>query len=68
MSLRVVHVCVILASIGITLFFGFWAVGEHQHSHNGAILCWGMASLAGGLALIPYVVWFLLKTRRTGFK
>ncbi|MGH7198896.1 MAG: hypothetical protein ACREH5_09200 [Candidatus Omnitrophota bacterium] len=64
MSLRAVHVIVILFSIAITLFFGFWAMADYRTSVNSANLYWGIASLAGGTALIPYLVWFILKTRK----
>ncbi len=68
MSLRAVHIIVILFSIGITLFFGFWAVRDYLDHHNTANLCWGIASLVGGLVLIPYLIWFFLKTRKTQLK
>ncbi len=65
MSLRAVHIIVILFSIGITFFFGFWAIRESQ-AGNTETLYWGIASLAGGIALIPYLFWFIAKTKKKG--
>ena len=64
MSLRAVHIIVILFSILITLFFGFWAMTDYRASGSVVNLYWGIASLAGGTALVPYLCWFISKTRK----
>jgi len=63
MSLRAVHIIVILFSIAVTLFFGYWAILDTQAGNTGN-LYWGIASLAGGTALIPYLFWFIVKTKK----
>lgn len=56
MSLKWVHVFVIVMAIGVSIFFGIWALGNYP--------IWGMASLAVGIILIPYIFWFISKTRK----
>ena len=64
MSLRLIHIVVILFSIAITVFFGFWAVQNSRDTGEITNLYWGIASLIGAAVLIPYLIWFILKTRK----
>jgi hypothetical protein len=64
MSLRAVHLFVIGASIVLLIFFGVWAVQQFRLGGRDTTLVWGIASLAGGAVLIPYMVWFIQKTRK----
>jgi len=68
MSLKIVHIAVILFSIAVTLFFGVWAIRDYGSSGNSGNLVWGIASLAGGIILIPYLAWFLSKSKKAGLK
>ena len=56
MSLKWVHVFVITMAIGISFFFGFWGLGKYFYC--------GIASLAVGMVLIPYLCWFISKMRK----
>ncbi len=68
MSLKWVHVFVILMAIGISLFFGVWAIRDFQVSHSTTNLAWGAASILAGIVLIPYLFWFILKMRKAKVK
>ena len=68
MSLKVVHIVIILLSIALTLFFGFWAINDYSQSKNTANLYWGIASLVSAAVLIPYLIWFFTKMKRAGLK
>ena len=68
MSLRVIHVFVILLSIGVTLFFGAWAVNHYLSFKDRTDLYWGLASLVGAGVLIPYLIWFLIKTKQANIR
>jgi predicted RND superfamily exporter protein len=63
MSLKIIHVFVILLSIVLTLGFGFWALREYTVSKALGTLVWGGASSIVGLVLLPYLVWFIKKMR-----
>ena len=63
MSLRAVHIIVILFSIAISLFFGWWAI---RINADPKLFVWGIFSTALGVLLIPYLVWFILKARKGG--
>ena len=66
MSLRAVHIVVILFSIAISLFFGWWALQDVQIHPDSGMLIWGIFSAALGILLIPYLIWFILKIRKGG--
>ena len=68
MSLKVVHIFIIILSIGLAIFFGFWAINDYNNLKNTWNLVWGIVSLSVGFILIPYLIWFILKARRTGLK
>lgn len=68
MSLKVIHLAIILFSIALTLFFGFWATAHYLRTQNTSSLVWGMFSSFMGIALIPYWVWFFIKSKKSGWK
>ena len=65
MSLRALHVIVIIFSILLLFFFGVWAISNFQISKNTAILTLGIVSVLAGILLVPYLVWFIIKIRRS---
>ncbi len=66
MSLKAVHIVVIILSIAVSFFFGFWAVRDYQATANSLNLVWGVFSFIIGAMLIPYLFWFLRKIKRAG--
>lgn len=64
MSLRSFHVIFIVAAMLAADLFGVWSLVEYGRSHSTAILAMGLISLAGGLGLLAYGVWFLHKMDR----
>lgn len=66
MSLRTIHIVIILFSIALSLFFGWWALNETRLHPGSGLLVWGILSAALGVLLIPYLVWFILKIRKGG--
>lgn len=63
MSLKAFHLLFITLATALTLWLGWWAVGEARST--GATGWWLLAAgcLAAALALVIYEVWFLRKTR-----
>jgi len=68
MSLKVVHIFIIVLSIGLAVFFGLWAINDYLNLKNTWNLVWGITSLLVGSILIPYLIWFILKAKRAGLK
>ena len=64
MSLKSVHICFILLSIGFCWGFGFWAVRNYSSTGNGIHLLLGIASLLGGAALVYYLIRFVQKMKK----
>jgi len=63
MSLKAVHIFFILLSITLAGGFGIWAVRNYSATGslvNGAL---GIASFACGVALVMYLVWFVIKIK-----
>lgn len=63
MSLKAVHVLVILTSILLCFGFGAWAVNDHGHGGSRLELALGIISLGGGALLIVYFKAMLRKLR-----
>lgn len=66
MSLRTIHIVIILFSIALSLFFGWWALLRTPVDPESGLLVWGILSTALGTLLIPYLVWFIFKVRKGG--
>ena len=64
MSLRAIHVFVILLSILLLFFFGFWSIIHFQVTKAHSDLYLGILSTVAGILLVPYLVWFIIKLRR----
>ena len=62
MSLRVIHIFVILISILLAIFYGAWALNDHFNSKNNLNLYLGVLSFLVAGVLIPYLLWFIKKT------
>ncbi len=58
MSLKAVHIFFILCSIFLSGFLGWWL----REAGSGG---WGLVFFAGALGLVGYLIWFVLKLRRT---
>lgn len=63
MSLKVVHFFFILASIGLSLFFGAWCLQNYSWESEPWGLVLGFISLAGTGGLTYYLIHFLKKTK-----
>ena len=63
MSLKAIHVMVILFSIAVLIFFGFWGISNGQALQHSYFYL-GVVSLLAGILLVPYLVWFIMKMRK----
>jgi uncharacterized membrane protein SirB2 len=64
MSLKAFHLLFIALSVVLTAFFGAWAYGEFQTSHNVVYAITAVVSLASGVGLSLYLAAFQRKTRK----
>ncbi len=67
MSLKAFHIFFIIASILLTVGFGFWAVDDFRRSASRVHLALGVASFIGSGVLVVYGVWFLRKLKHVGY-
>ena len=69
MSLRVIHIVFIIASIALTLMVALWSIGMYT-SGRGAMghLVFGIGSALAGVALAVYVTLFVKKTKALGIE
>jgi hypothetical protein len=68
MSLKAFHLVFISAASLLAFGFGAWLLREYgAPDGRGSDLAFGLASLAVGLGLIGYEVYFLRKTRKLGY-
>lgn len=63
MSLRSFHILFILASLGLMAFLGGWAGLRLLGGEDGCNVVLGGASAAGLAAGVPYLLWFIRRTR-----
>jgi len=63
MSLKAFHVVFISASVLLAFFFGAWCLGDPRPEAGWGRLAAGALSVAGGVGLAAYEVWFLKKMR-----
>ena len=68
MSLRAVHIFVILTSILLAIFYGAWSLNDYFSSKNSLNLYLGVLSFLVTGILIPYLLWFLKKIRSESLK
>jgi hypothetical protein len=64
MSLKAVHICFILLSIGLTAGFGVWALNAYLAFKSLMNLFLGVSSWIGCAGLAVYFVWFLFKMKK----
>ncbi len=67
MSLKAFHIFFIIASILLTVVFGFWAVDDFGRSASRVHLALGVCSFIGSGALVCYGIWFLRKLKSVGY-
>ncbi len=63
MSLRAIHIFVILTSILLAVFYGAWSLNDYFNSKNNLSLYLGVLSFLVAGILVPYILWFLKKIR-----
>lgn len=63
MSLRTIHILFILTALGLLAFVAYWAGHMLSHGHNGASTGLLVVSCAGLIAGVPYLGWFVKKTK-----
>lgn len=61
MSLKGLHLIFLLIAIMGADLFGGWAIHEYNVTHEVLTLVLGIVSMAGGLGLAAYVLWFVRK-------
>ncbi|MFQ5425041.1 MAG: hypothetical protein ACE5F9_13825 [Phycisphaerae bacterium] len=64
MSLRSFHIFFIVVAIIAADVFGVWAIRDYRDSHSVINLALGVVTLAGGLAMVAYGIWFIRKMDR----
>ena len=64
MSLRSFHVFFITVALGLLLFMAWWSGTRVMSGHNGQSLAMVICAGAGLLAGLPYLAWFLRKTKQ----
>ncbi|NBX93493.1 MAG: hypothetical protein EB078_01925 [Proteobacteria bacterium] len=66
MSLRVVHVLLILASISLSAFFGTWCLKNYGFHSDPLMVILGYLSLSSSGGLVFYLIYFIRKTKGFG--
>jgi hypothetical protein len=67
MGLKSFHVFFIVASIGLSVGFGYWCIQEYLVSGDLPTLALAIGSLACGAAMVGYSRWFLRKLKGVGY-
>lgn len=63
MSLKAVHFFFILVSIAFSAYFATWCLGSFSWDTEPSFVVLGYLSAFSTVALVPYLVWFLRKTK-----
>lgn len=63
MSLRSVHVLFIVTALSLLAFLGYWSGVRVYHGENSANRALAVFSAAGIAVGIPYLSWFLRKSK-----
>lgn len=63
MGLKAVHLFFIVASVGISVYFGIWCLNQATSGYTIT----GIASLLSALGILFYGSWFLKKLRGIGY-
>jgi len=64
MGLKGFHVFFILVSIVFTVGFGIWGIRDYSSTTSVRNLFLGIGSLAAAVALVAYLIWFLIKSKK----
>ena len=67
MSLKAFHLVFILVSVALSVWFGFWSLGEFETTSETTFLIYSALSFMSGIGLSVYLVSFLRKTRGFSF-
>lgn len=68
MSLKVVHICFIVAATALAVGFGFWGLRNYSRPGEGLNLFLGAGSFLAAVALVIYLFWFLSEMKKVGPK
>jgi hypothetical protein len=63
MSLKAFHLVFITLAIALSLWLGWWALGEARGGNGGSWWLLAAGCLLAACGLVGYEVWFLRKTR-----
>jgi len=63
LSLKVVHIFLILTAIALSAFFGSWCLGNYTFDTDPLMVILGYLSLAASGGLVLYLIYFLKKTK-----
>ncbi|HTL47427.1 MAG TPA: hypothetical protein VL688_05125 [Verrucomicrobiae bacterium] len=67
MSLKIIHIAIMVMSVILTLSFAAWGYQDFLHGSGSRInLGLACASLAASAGLIYYLFWFVHKLRKAG--
>jgi len=66
LSLKVVHFFLILCSIALSSFFGFWTLQNYAWDTDPLLVILGYLALSGTGGLVFYLFYFLKKTKGFG--
>ncbi len=67
MSLKTIHIVLILSSICLAFGFGAWEIKRYQDLQLQSDLYIGIGSSLAGFALLVYGVFFLKKTKHISY-
>lgn len=63
MSLRSIHILFIVTALGLVAFLGYWSGLRVWNGENSMSMPLAVASLIGLALGIPYLGWFVKKTK-----
>ena len=67
MSLKSFHIVFIVAALVLSAGFGWWGAADYLETGDKASLWMGIISLVVAVAIVPYSIWFLRKTRKVSY-
>jgi len=67
MSLKTIHIVLILSAILLAFGFGGWEFHRYRQLENQIDLFFGIGSSVAGVALLIYGVYFLKKTKNISY-
>lgn len=63
MSLRAFHILFIVTALGLLAFLTYWSGSRVVQGQDGALTALAVCAALGFAAGIPYLAWFIRKTR-----